>query len=76
VFEPWVGHDAAMDRQVFDARRGLLALGGFLAGVLLTKWFGVIGFAALAVLLVVGIPLIAIIGARRTASRASRTPPS
>ncbi len=65
-----------MDRQVFDARRGLLALGGFLVGVLLTKWFGVIGFIALAVLLVVGIPLIAIIGAKRAAARASRTPPS
>lgn len=65
-----------MDRQVFDARRGLLALGGFLVGVLLTKWFGVIGFIALAVLLVVGIPLIAIIGAERAAARASRTPPS
>ncbi len=65
-----------MDRQVFDARRGLLALGGFLFGVILTKWFGVIGFIALAVLLVVGIPVIAVVGARRTAARASRTPPS
>ena len=73
---PRVGHDAPVDRQVFDARRGILALGGFLFGVFLTKWFGVIGFIALAVLLVVGIPLIAVIGARRTAARASKTPPS
>jgi hypothetical protein len=65
-----------MDRQVFDARRGLLALGGFVFGVLLTKWFGVIGFIALAVLLVVGIPLIAVIAAKRAAARAARTPPS
>ena len=65
-----------MDRQLFDARRGLLALGGFLFGVILTKWFGVIGFIALAVLLVVGIPVIAVVGARRTAARASRTPRS
>ena len=70
------GTIAPMDRQVFDARRGLLALGGFLFGVILTKWFGVIGFIALAVLLVVGIPVIAVVGARRTAARASRTPPS
>ena len=76
VFEARVGHDAPMGRQVFDARRGLLALGGFLFGVILTKWFGVIGFIALAVLLVVGIPLIAVISARRAAARASRTPPS
>lgn len=61
---------------MFDARRGLMALGGFLFGVILTKWFGVIGFIALAVLLVVGIPVIAVVGARRTAARASRTPPS
>ena len=65
-----------MDRQVFDARRGILAIGGFLFGIFVTKWFGVFGFIALAVLLVVGIPLIAIIGAKRTAARASRTPPS
>ena len=64
-----------MDRQVFDARRGM-AIVGFVFGVILTKAFGVAGFIALVVLLVVGVPLIAVIGARRTAARASRTPPS
>ena len=62
-----VGHDAHMTGQVLDTRRALLAVGGFVVGVLLTKAFGVVGFIALLVLLVVGVPLFAVLSVRRSA---------
>lgn len=67
AFTATVGHDAHMTGQVLDVRRALLAVGGFVVGVLLTKALGVIGFIALLVLLVVGIPLYAVLSVRRAA---------
>ena len=55
-----------MTGQVLDARRALLALGGFVVGVLLTRAFGLVGFIALLVLFVVGIPLFAMLSVRRS----------
>jgi hypothetical protein len=67
AFAATVGHDAHMTGQVLDARRALLAVGGFIGGVLLTKAFGLVGFIALLVLFVVGIPLLAVLSAKRAA---------
>jgi hypothetical protein len=66
-----VGQHEAVARPVFDAQRGILAIVGFVCGVVLTKAFGMIGFVAILLLLVVGVPLFAVVSARRSAARSA-----
>jgi len=56
---------------VLDAQRAILAVVGFIGGVFLTKAFGLAGFIALLLLLVLGVPLLAVISARRSAARSA-----
>jgi ABC-type uncharacterized transport system permease subunit len=78
VTSPTVAFEAAVDqhepmaRPVLDAQRAILAIVGFIGGVFLTKAFGLAGFIALLLLLVLGVPLLAVISARRSAARSAR----
>ena len=57
---------------MLDAQRAILAVVGFICGVFLTKAFGFVGFVVLLLLLVLGVPLLAVISARRSAARSAR----
>ena len=61
-----------MSGSVLDARRAIFALVGFVVGIVVANLFGIVGFIALAVALLVGVPLIAFVGAKRAAGKASR----
>jgi hypothetical protein len=56
---------------MLGAQRGIMALAGFAFGVILTKVFGLAGFIVLVGVLLVGVPLFAVIAARRGATRPS-----
>ena len=66
-----VGHDAPVSRSVLDSRRLIFAFVGFIAGVVVANLFGIVGFIALAVALLVGMPLYVAISTRRAARRRS-----
>jgi len=67
-----VGHDAPVSGSVLDSRRLIFAFVGFIAGVVVANLFGIVGFIALAVALLVGMPLYVAISTRRAAGRSPR----